>query len=347
MTNFSSSTPERRPPVMSDVAIRAGVSHQTVSRVLNSPALVKSSTRDRVLQAIEELGYRRNMNARALVTTKTHVIGVVTPSSQLYGPLQTTMAIQDSARQAGYATAITSPPEGSLSEHRPLEFFAELGVDGIIVISPTFAIALGADPSENGPPVVAVSAEPHHNPRVQTVGIDHVAGARLATRHLIDLGHRRIAHVGGPPDWHDARAREQGWREELAAAGLPAEAPMTGSWSAAHGYEAAMKIVGVPRRDRPTSIFAANDLIALGVIRALANLGVSIPAEMSLVGYDDAPGCEFYEPPLTTVRQPFHEVGELAVTTLLAALQDAPPKQHAPYRPELITRASSAVAMHP
>src|SRR5690606_23265622 len=96
--------------------------------------------------------------------------------------------------------------------------------------------------AESGPPVVVVSGEPHHGPRISTVGIDHVVGARLATRHLIELGHQRIAHVGGPPDWHDARAREQGWREELAAAGLAATRPVPGDWSADHGYESAKKL---------------------------------------------------------------------------------------------------------
>lgn len=328
----------RKPPVMSDVAARAGVSHQTVSRVLNEPGLVRPETRQRVLTAIEELGYRRNMSARALATNRTRLVGIVNPGVTLLGPSHTTVAIENAARAAGYATTTAGTEDASASPHDVLDFFLNLGVEGIIVVAPTLELADVARELAGSLPVVVIAAHLVDPGPLHVVAIDHEQGARDATRHLLDLGHRDIAHVAGPSNWFDARARADGWRAELSEAGVQVPEVIAGGWDARQGYSAAQRLLQRPVL--PTAVFAANDHLALGMMRAFHEAGVRIPGDVAIVGYDDVAGAGFFEPPLTTVRQPFQEVGEQAVKTLLAQLggdeHDPPPSL-----PELIVRASS------
>ncbi len=323
---------------MSDVAARAGVSHQTVSRVLNSPGLVRPETRQRVLHAIEELGYRRNMSARALATSRTQLIGVVTPGVTLFGPSHATTAIQNAARTAGYASTTAGIEDATASPHEVLDFFLTLGVEGIIVVAPTVETAEAAHGLAGSLPVVVIAAELPAPGPLHVVTIDHQQGARDATAHLIALGHRSIAHIAGPPNWFDARARVEGWRAELAEAGLPIPEIIAGGWDASQGYSAAKRLL--QQRQPPTAVFAANDHLALGAMRAFHEAGVRIPDDIAVVGYDDVAGADYYEPPLTTVRQPFQEVGRHAIEALLAMLDGRTPDT-APNRPELIVRASS------
>ena len=323
---------------MSDVANRAGVSHQTVSRVLNSPSLVRPETRERVLDAIAELGYRRNMSARALATSRTQLIGVVTPGVTLFGPSHTTTAIENAARAAGYASTTAAIEDATASPHEVLEFFVSLGVEGIIVVAPTIETAEAAHGLAGTVPVVVIAADLPSPGLLHVVAIDHERGARDATAHLIALGHRDIAHVAGPPNWFDARARVEGWRKQLEEAGLRAPELIAGGWDAAPGYSAARRLLEQP--GRPTAVFAANDHLALGMMRAFHEAGVRIPDDIAVVGYDDVAGSDFYEPPLTTVRQPFQEVGRQAIDTLLAVLVGNR-VERAPILPELVVRASS------
>lgn len=328
---------------MSDVAARAGVSHQTVSRVLNTPDLVRPETRRRVLTAIEQLGYRRNMAARALATSRTQLIGVVTPAITLFGPSHTTIAIQDAARAVGYATTSAAAMDATASPDDVLEFFLNVGVAGIIVVAPTMETAEAARRLAGSLPVVVIATDLASPGPLHVVAIDHEQGARDATRHLIDLGHRHIAHVAGPANWFDARARVDGWRAELTEAGLPVPELVAGGWGANQGYSAAKRLL--QQSTPPTAVFAANDLLALGMMRACHQEGVRIPDDIAIVGYDDISGSDFYEPPLTTVRQPFQEVGRQAIETLLAALGGTT-TDPVRTRPELIVRESSGAAHH-
>lgn len=328
-----------RAPVMADVAARAGVSHQTVSRVLNSPELVRPATRERVEKAIASLGYRRNMSARALATSRTQLIGVVTPAITLFGPSHMAMAIQEAARSVGYATISAATETASTSPTEVLDFFLTLGVEGIIVIAPTTQTAVEAHRLAGRLPVVAIAADLPDAGELHVVAIDNVQGARDATAHLVGLGHEHIAHIAGPTDWFDARARAVGWRIELEQAGLPVpEVLPGGGWDATDGYAAAQQLLA--QDTMPTAVFAANDNIALGAMRAFHRAGLRIPEDVAVVGYDDVAGCQFYEPPLTTVRQPFADLGRHAMDTLLAAL-DGRPTDDAPSRPELVVRESS------
>lgn len=327
-----------RSPVMADVAARAGVSHQTVSRVLNSPALVRPETRRRVEDAIEQLGYRRNMSARALATRRTHLIGVVTPGVSLFGPSHTTMAIHNAARSEGYATVSAGIKAAADAPTEALDFFLTLRVEGIIVVAPTTGTAAEARRLAGTLPVVAIATDLPDPGPLHVVAIDHEQGARDATAHLIERGHRDIAHIAGPPDWFDARARIDGWRAALREAGLTAEALVPGGWEAVDGYTGAAKLLRRPQR--PTAVFAANDLVALGAMRAFHEAGLRIPQDIAVVGYDDISGCDYYQPPLTTVRQPFEELGRHAINTMVTVLGGRAPNTELS-RPELIVRESS------
>ncbi|MFA9431381.1 LacI family DNA-binding transcriptional regulator [Egicoccus sp. AB-alg2] len=338
MVRASAGTPPERRPSMADVAAVAGVSHQTVSRVLNSPEAVRPETRRRVESAIRQLGYVRNTAARALVTRRTRLIGVVSPGEALFGPASTTMAIEQAARLAGYATTLAMMPDvdtGSIQG--VLESFRELDVEGIVVVAPVTQIALAAKELATTLPVVMVAAGLRENSSLYVVAVDQEVGARTATRHLIDLGHRDILHVAGPNDWFDARSRIVGWRDELLEAGLEAPPIITGSWAPEDGYEIGRRLVA--ERRLPSAIFAANDLLALGLVRAFHEAGVHVPGDVSVVGFDDIDGAGYWEPPMTTVRQPFAAVGQRAIEVLLAALEGAPSSRTL-IAPELVVRGS-------
>lgn len=338
MARSGGGTAARRRPSMVDVAAAAGVSHQTVSRVLNTPDAVRPATRERVEAAIAQLGYRRNTSARALVTRRTRLIGVLNPGQARFGPANTTMAIEEAARQAGYATTVAVVRDARFATvEAALESLHELGVEGVVFVAPVTQVAPAAVELSSRLPVVMVAAGLQDSPSLHVVAVDQRAGARMATRHLIDLGHRDIVHVAGPNDWFDARTRIVGWRDEMLSAGLDPPPIIAGGWDPEHGYEIARTLVR--ERRLPSAIFAANDPMALGMLRAFHEAGVSVPGDVSLVGFDDVEGAGFFEPPLTTVRQPFAAVGERSIEVLLAALDGAPASRTL-IAPELVVRAS-------
>lgn len=341
---------------MADVALVAGVSHQTVSRVLNTHPSVRPETRQRVLDAVQELGYRRNSAARALVTRRTGTIGVLTTGSALYGPISTLVALEEAAREAGmFVTVATLRQFDPATMDGVLEHFMTQSVEGIVVIAPQDAVAHAVDAFRAPVPVVMISARPDgqahvpsddHPPGAATVNVsvDQRLGARLATEHLLGLGHRSVTHLAGPVDWFDAREREVGWAEALRAAGAPPGQVVRCDWSADRGYREGRGIAAaVLRGDGPTAVFAANDQLALGLLHACAEAGVGVPQQLSVVGVDDVQGAAHFMPPLTTVRQPFDELGRRSLASMLTAL-GAQDETHARelIRPELVVRASTA-----
>ncbi|GAA2386649.1 LacI family DNA-binding transcriptional regulator [Nonomuraea africana] len=332
----------RRPPVMSDVAKLAGVSHQTVSRVLNDHPNVRAETRARVLAAIDELGYRRNLVARALVTSRSRTLGVVSFDTTLYGPASTIYGIEQAARTAGYFVSIVSLKSLDASSVRDaIEYLAEQGVDGVVVVAPQRSAARALETLPAGMPAVAV--EGTHRSEVSAVCIDQVEGARLATRHLLDLGHSTVWHVSGPSDWLEAEGRLEGWRSALVEAGRPVPEPLAGDWSPRAGYAAGRRLAAM---DEVTAVFAANDQMALGVLRAFAEEGVKVPDEISIVGFDDIPESEFFSPPLTTVRQDFDAVGRHCIEVLLRQIEAVGPveTERLVVPPGFVIRASTATA---
>ena len=310
---------ESRPPAMKDVAALAGVSHQTVSRVLNGTGKVAPDTRERILTAITELGYRRNSAARALVTRKTGIIGIVTTTSVHYGPTSILVAIELAARQAGYFTGVTALEDFSVeSLSSAFDHFLGLSVEAIVVIAPVVGIAQAVEAVHVPVPVVAVTAADVEGASgLRSVRADQLGGAREAVRHLISLGHRDIAHVPGPQDWFEARMRMEGWRLELEAIGARMREPVAYGWEPEVGYRAGLELV---RQGVPTAVFAANDAIALGLIRAFAESGLSVPRDVSVVGFDDEPASEYFLPGLTTVRQDFADLGHQVLRLVREAI---------------------------
>jgi len=326
---------------MIDVASVAGVSHQTVSRVLNGSERVSPATRERVLAAIAQLGYRRNSVARALVTRKSGIIGIVTTTSIHYGPSSMLLAIELAARQAGYFTGV-APIEGASPEslRNAVDHFLGLAVEGLVIVAPFVEMAEDLAVIDVPVPVVAVTSPAIARAAgILSVSVDQEGGTRQAVRHLLDLGHTDIAHVPGPFDWYEARAREAEWRTVMAQAGHSVREPLARGWDAATGYEVGRSFAA---EGAPTAVFAANDDLALGLIHAFHEARLSVPRDVSVVGFDDTPASQFYLPPLTTVRQSFSDLGQQVVATLISAVDggDVPGPVSLPAR--LIVRGSTA-----
>lgn len=326
---------------MSDVARLAGVSVMTVSRVINGSGSVTAPTRGRVQDAMRRLSYTPNLFARALVSGRSGTIGVVTSGTGQYGPWAALVGIERAARQRGYGVGIATlagPDRASLAA--ALRGLSQRSADGVIVVAPNVSAASALVDVDGGLPLVSVQAGmPGAGP---LVAVDQRLGARLATDHLLDLGHPTVWHVAGPADWFESGERLEGWREALSAAGAPAPPPLRGDWSAASGYRAALEVLA--RDDPPTAVFAANDQMALGFLHALSERGLSAPHPISVVGFDDTPESRYFSPALTTVRQDFDELGSRAVALLGELLGGAAvdPARMEIITPTLVLRSSTA-----
>ena len=330
----------RRSPSMADVAKHAGVSHQTVSRVLNESPLVRPDTREKVLAAIEQLGYRRNMAARMLATNRSGRIGMVSAHLVLYGPSMISAAVQDVGHAAGYDVSLVGLGEFTARCLREaVDRLLDQAVEALVIAVAQGDALAAARELDLGIPVVITQGVSAGQP--MAAGIDQHAGAVLATEHLLDLGHRKVAHVAGPADWVEAVQRRDGWRDAHAGRGLLPGPELAGDWSAQSGYEAGRLIADDPDI---TAVFAANDAMALGLLKALHERGRRVPEEVSVVGFDDVPEAAFYWPGLTTVRQDFTELGTRAVELALRALEGEADASLDLVRPELVVRDSTASA---
>jgi DNA-binding LacI/PurR family transcriptional regulator len=317
------------------------VSLQTVSRVINDSPHVRDETRERVQDAMRKLEYRPNPVARALVTGRSRTLGVVSFDTTLHGPASTLFGIERAAHEADYFVSIVSLRElTSAAVVSAVERLRDQGVDGILVVAPQESATQALLHLPEDVPVVAAEAGPDDS--VPLVAVDQVDGARLATQHLLELGHRTVWHISGPSDWLEAEDRVNGWRQTLDAAGAPAPPVLVGDWSARAGYELGRELA---ERDDVTAVFVANDQMALGLLRTLHEAGRRIPGDISVVGFDDIPEAAYFTPPLTTVRQNFNEMGRRSLLLLLEQIESGvriPRRETVP--PELIVRASSAAA---
>ena len=329
-----------RPPGMHDVARVARVSHQTVSRVLNDHPHVRPATRERVREAIAELGYRRNAAARSLVTRRSSVVGLLTPRTDLYGPTSSMIAVEVAARDAGYFVSLASVSESSADALRTaVEHFKDQAAEAVVLIAPTREWIAAARVVAKDLPVVTMCADFRSNqPKLASVSMDNELGGRLATEHLAGLGHRDIALIEGPVTSPEAAARRRGWRNAMRRHGCPAERTYDGDWSSASGYQAGLKML---EEGLPTAVFSANDQMALGLLSALAEAGVSVPDDVSVAGFDDVPDAAFYVPALTTVRQEFPALALRCLGELERMLQGEG-GQNVRIRPRLIFRSSTA-----
>jgi DNA-binding LacI/PurR family transcriptional regulator len=325
---------------MADVARRAGVSHQTVSRVLNGHPNVSPETKAEVMAAIRALGYRPNIAARTLVTGKTNVLGVVSVDTTLYGPASMLYGIER-ALHPEYVVAVASLPAfdlGALTD--AVERFAAQAVAGIIVIVPDASAADALRALTVRIPLVAVGSGDYAS--LPSVAIDNCAGAATATRYLLGLGHRTVYHVGGADNSLEAGERVEGWRAALRAAGAPEPGLLRGDWSARSGYEIGRELAGQPE---VTAVLCGNDQMALGFLRAVAEHGRRVPEDISVAGFDDVPEAAYYNPPLTTVRQDFGTLGVRALRVLMDLINhrgQAGPGQ--PIPADLIVRSSTGPA---
>lgn len=339
MNGRSPKQEKRRPAVMADVAKLAGVSYQTVSRVLNDSPHVKVDTRQRVQAAIRQLDYRPSSTARALVTGRSKTLGVVSFDTTLYGPASTLFGIERAAHDADYAVSVSSLR--ALNRDSVLSAIEQLrdqGVDGVAVITPTRAAADALRHVASDFAVVAVGAGPDAS--VPAAMVDQVAGATAATRHLLNLGHKTVWHLAGPSDWKEAQDRVLGWTSALEAAEARVPALLRGDWTARSGYELGANLLQLAD---VTAVFVANDQMALGLLRRLREAGREVPRDLSIVGFDDIPEAAYFAPPLTTVRQDFAELGRRCLRMLLERIEGNADNIRVTVPPELVVRDSTGV----
>ncbi|WP_402461534.1 LacI family DNA-binding transcriptional regulator [Isoptericola aurantiacus] len=325
-------------PNIRQVAQLAGVSHMTVSRVLNDHPNIREATRRRVEEAISELGYRPSMTARALATQRSRRIGVLVESAVTFGPTSTLYAVESAARASGYEVSSVLLRAGEeISPQEAVDHLITLGIDALCVVAPRSSSIAALRRIAVGVPVLVV--KPDKDPTFLTVTVDQQAGTVLAVDHLVSLGHRDILHLAGPLDWLDARTRERAFHARSKSWGIRERPIVVGDWTADFAYDFARGIRELPDY---TAIFVANDDMAVGLIHGLHERGYSVPDELSVVGFDDIPLARHITPPLTTVRQNFDALGVAVVDVLRAAIEEREIPDVTRIPAEIVTRASSA-----
>ena len=328
---------EGRGPRMIDVARLAGVSHQSVSRVVNGSGGVSPDIQDRVERAVAQLRYRRHPAARALATNRSFSLGVVSFGLAQYGPSEALAGIAQAAHEAGYSTSLTSLLDVDVdSMAAAVGHLVNDSVDGIIVLAPVDAALPAVVGVEVQIPLVLF--HPGARAHTKRVVTDEVQGAELATAHLLDLGHPTVHHISGPAGWLGTSARIAGWRRALEARDIRPPAIVEGDWTAASGAACVKRLCALAG---VSAIFAANDQMALGAVKALHDAGRRVPDDVSVVGFDDIPGSEYFRPPLTTVRFDFAEAGRRAAHHIFDLIAGGQPGPADPVRPDLVVRASA------
>ncbi|MFC7787441.1 LacI family DNA-binding transcriptional regulator [Microbacterium sp. MAHUQ-60] len=327
-----------RAPSIIDVAREAGVSAQTVSRVANGMDIVRPATRDKVLAAMDRLGYRPNSAARALKSGRFRTLGVIMSGLSSYGNMHTLEAIANEAAREGYSLALT--PLWTIAQAGFTGAFARLAdqaVDGVLVVLEARALNDADLAQIAGIPTVVVTAGDSHP--YPSIDIDQAQGARLATEHLLELGHETVWHIRGPENSYSAEDRATSWADTLRAHGRSVPPVLWGDWSTASGYEAGRRLAADPD---VTAVFAANDEMALGVLRAMRDAGRLVPESVSVVGFDDMEMAADFQPPLTTIHQYFDRVGTAAVGMLVDQIERRPLTPPGLVATALVTRASTA-----
>ncbi|SMB78931.1 LacI family DNA-binding transcriptional regulator [Deinococcus hopiensis] len=330
------------PVTLADVAAQAGVSRMTVSKVVNKQPGISDSTRQRVLQVIDELGYTAHPSARALAGGRTDTLGVVVPS---IGPQYISEVVRGAdlvAYEAGLDLLISTTQEDTAHERQNVGRLSRGLVDGLLMVLPRSLDRYAATLKQSGVPVVIIAAANTTMP-FPLVDADHYRGARLAVAHLLELGHRRIGFIAGRADTTASLERLRGYREGLLTAGLPFDAALIrpGEYTQPGGFQAAQALLDLP--ERPTAIFAANDVSAFGAVEAVKDRGLRVPHDVSVIGFDDIPQAGQVHPALTTVRQPLVDMGAAGTRQLLNLLQGVGSVSDRLVLPtELVIRASTS-----
>jgi DNA-binding LacI/PurR family transcriptional regulator len=324
---------------MADVAQLAGVSSQTVSRVSNGQTNVDEATRTRVMEAMRTLGYRPNGAARALKSGRFHTIGVIMTTLQTLGNIRTLDAIATEAARSDYSVTLMPISDPTLrGVSGAYQRLSAQAVDGAVIILEARLLDRAEFALPPGIPVVVIDSGA--GPAYTVVDTDQALGARQATEHLLWLGHRQVWHIAGPETSFSAVHRAESWARTLGEAGITPPEVRRGDWTCESGY-----LHGLALGQRPdvTAIFAANDEMALGAMRALHELGRDIPGDVSVVGFDDMDVAASFWPPLTTVHQDFAAVGRLSIQKLLRKVSDASTQNHTTIVPtKLVIRRSTA-----
>jgi LacI family transcriptional regulator len=342
----------RRKATIKDVAAAAEVSHQTVSRVINNRPDVAEGTRRRVWQVIEELNYQPSAIARSLIRQRSLTLGVVTAGLKYVGPSRTLSGITEQAEQMGYTLLLKELPGFQANDVQPLlNSLLARQVDGVLWAVPEIGDNrdwLQCHPPGSLVPMIFLTMEARSD--LFIVSIDNYAGGRMATEHLLEQGFRHIGHISGPLEWWEAQQRKEGWQDALLEAGrqIAGHHWTTGNWSAASGEQAIRQLL--ESYQGMDAVFVANDQMALGVLQVACRLGIPVPQDLAIVGFDGIPETAYYWPPLTTVYQDLRELGCRAVRELIRILE-ASQKRESVVRPttislhpELIVRESSTTA---
>jgi DNA-binding LacI/PurR family transcriptional regulator len=328
-------------PTLYDVARLAGVSHQTVSRVVKGHTNVGADIRERVEAAIEVLGYKPNMAARSLATRRTHRVGALVYEMAEVGPSKVMRGAGARAREAGFLLDLVSlAPDDERAIEESIALINQQDLAGLMVFAPTDGVLAALSKVHFSVPVY-VESDANELPGSPSPTLNEI-GVTMLLEHLMALGHSRFFHIPGPQSWLAARGRERAYVEVLGRHGLSSVGTIRGDWSSRSGYEAAS---AMPLDQGATAVVAANDQMALGVLAALKERSVRVPEDVSVVGFDDIPESQFFQPPLTTVRLDFEWQGRVAMDRLLrlipGAVRGTPP---APLAPQLFPRASTAPA---
>jgi LacI family transcriptional regulator len=334
----------RQRPTLHDVAERAGVSYQTVSRVINQHRYVAEETRARVLTAIAELGFRPNRAAQSLAGNRSRTLGMITFGINQYGPAQMMIHIEQAARAARYDLIFANVNDTSmLSMHAAIETLLHWQIDGLLCVTPVVGVTYDELRLLCGAiPIVQIGSHP--GAQSPSAVIDQAYGARLAAEHLLALGHRQFAEICGPADWIDAQVRHETLVTALAAAGATLAASLEGDWTAESGYRRATQMIDGGQSF--TALVTANDQMALGALMALRERGIGVPEHVSVVGYDDIPEAVYFAPPLTTVRQDFAQLGRDGIEYLLESIHTPEtPIMQRTTQPKLMVRGSTAAAL--
>ena len=332
-----------------DVAAAAGVSHQTVSRVLNDRPDVAEETRRTVWEVIEKLQYQPSAIARSLSQQRSLALGAVTAGLDYVGPSRVLNGLTAAAEELGYVLLLKELPTFDTQNLQPIfRSMIARQIDGIIWAVPEVGDTrdwLVAQSANLPMPIIFITMAPR--PGVSVVTIDNYTGGRMATEHLLAQGYRHIGHITGPLDWWEARQRRAGWQDALLAAGIPADDLRCegGNWSSASGEQAIHRLLaGYPEMD---AVFVANDQMAISVLQVACRQGLRVPDDLAVVGFDGLPEAAHYWPPLTTIYQDQQQLGRIAVQELVRAIEagrralspDEP--GHVWLQPELVVRASS------
>ncbi|WP_034285210.1 LacI family DNA-binding transcriptional regulator [Schaalia suimastitidis] len=325
--------PTNRRISQADVARIAGVSTNTVSRVVRGDPEVADATRRRISALLAEVDYRPNFAARSLATNKTGVLHVALAAPMFHGHGRTLLSVLNAAALAGFNVSMSNTWNAEGNTQRDI---APFDVDGIVILGgqePTIDLALRA--ATKVPTVLLLGSE-HDLDGVSTVAVDNVRGSYLASSHLLRMGITDLAHLGGPGSWGDSGKRQKGFEQACREFGVKAPVFPADSWNARDGYDA---VRSLPRL--PAGLVCANDQLAMGAMRAIAESGALIPGDVRVVGFDDMDGADCFQPPLTTIRQPFDRVGRTAVR-LIRQMLDGIEAQDILIEPELVIRASSS-----